>query len=151
VWSSKHPLSLSIVHTSPPKHASRSMYTYLESRKVRYNLQEVKDYVLVTSMLHVSVSVQNYTALLHYSSSTKLSYLQLYLLRSSMCISHWNTAVESWYTTPSCTVDLDLPPVWSYPPKTVMLHFIEIDLKYVYHYLEACTTTFCAVMSTYRG
>lgn len=33
-----HYLSLRILHSSPPKQASRSMYTYLLSLKVRYNL-----------------------------------------------------------------------------------------------------------------
>jgi hypothetical protein len=83
VWSSKHPLSLSIVHTSPPKHASKSMYTYLESRKVRYNLQEVKGWTGHMPMFH-GLWVLRIT--LHYYNTAliNLSYLQEHLLSSSV-------------------------------------------------------------------
>lgn len=44
-----HYLSLRILHSSPPKQASRSMYTYLLSLKVRYNLWRWKHKIRIGS------------------------------------------------------------------------------------------------------
>lgn len=80
VWSSKYPLSLRIVHTSPPKHASSSMYTYFVSRKVRYNLQEVKGYKLVTQLTSVCARVFRNIPFYYFTILTaNKNYFHLYL------------------------------------------------------------------------
>lgn len=48
VMSSKLPLSLRMVHSSPPRHASINMYTYFLSLKVLYNLKKKNQHTKYT-------------------------------------------------------------------------------------------------------